>query len=117
MRHLPLLLALTVPVAGGVAGCASSRPPPQNAVGYAQVTYGEAPAIAPGRDVESYPHTWYQDHPVYLIAGRWWYRGNDGRWAYYTREPDHLTAVRKSEESMPSGTEEQAIRRIDPPTR
>jgi hypothetical protein len=105
---LPAVLALTVSIV--VAGCAS---PAKDPVGVTHVTYGSAPTIR--GDIQTYPHTWYQGRSVYLINGTWWYK-DDGRWAYYSPEPDHLAATRKLiEEPAPAGTEEQAIRHIDSP--
>lgn len=43
--------------------------------------------------VDSYPHTYYEGHTVYLIDDRW-YRRHRGRWVYYQDEPEPLHRYR-----------------------
>jgi hypothetical protein len=98
MRSAFFSIALAIPLA--IGGCAASVEP-EAPVGYTQVTY--APIPVADSTIESYPHTWYENRPVYLVNGRWWYR-DGSRWAYYTREPDHLRHTRRYvQEAPPAG--------------
>jgi hypothetical protein len=55
-----------------------------------ELTYSDVPA-----DIEVYPHTYYEGHPVYLYNDRWYYRGDGGRWRYYHTEPAPLYQYRQ----------------------
>jgi hypothetical protein len=80
MVHLARNLAAGVIAASAcaLAGCYSAEP-----VGYAETT-------AVPVNIQTYPSVTYGGHPNYLYGGRWWYRGNGGRWVYYQREPPEL---------------------------
>ena len=111
MRLALFALALAVPLTS--IGCAAEVEP-VTPVGYAEVTYAPAPVAE--TQIESYPHTWYENRPVYLVNGQWWYR-DGGRWAYYAHEPEHLQRTRGYvQEAPPARREErERPRRVEEP--
>jgi hypothetical protein len=50
--------------------------------------------------VHTYPRTYYEGRPVYLIDGRWYFQER-GRWVYYREEPDTLDRERTYIEQAP----------------
>lgn len=105
MRLVPTVFALALPLASlGAIGC-QAEVEPAAPVGYTQVTYGPAPVEE--ATIESYPHTYYENHPTYLVNGQWWYRDN-GRWAHYNREPEQLQRTRGYvQQAPPAGRGEE----------
>ena len=105
-----VLIVLVLAAFYALVGCVAEVEP-ATPVGYAEVTYAPMPVAE--MDIESYPHTWYESRPVYLVNGRWWYR-DGSRWAYYVREPMHLQRTRHYvQEAPPAVRVERPVRRVE----
>jgi hypothetical protein len=89
-RQIPILVALFAALTGGAACTVTTTPQPTYAA-------APAPAYAEGEgvptNIETYPNTVYEGHPVYFYNDRWYYRHGQ-RWTYYQREPDYLVRQR-----------------------
>jgi hypothetical protein len=87
LRSLVFLLpgALLLPIAACTATVVPVEP-----VGTYEVTSTAIPM-----DIEAYPHTYFDGRPVYLYSGRWYYRGDGGRWRFYSPEPQPLFQYRQ----------------------
>jgi hypothetical protein len=63
---------------------------PQAGVAIRSGPVGEVPA-----DVEAYPRAIYDEHEVFFVHNRWYFRDGD-TWSYYADEPQALAEWRKS---------------------
>lgn len=64
---------------------------------YAEATPGgiEVTSAPVGVEIESEPSVVFEGHPTYYHEGRWYYRGEGGRWNVYRSEPRGLVVHRE----------------------